>query len=207
MIGCEAAGEKRIDTDQACSNNGKGNAGVFHGMKIPISVRIEYGQIAPVYSISAGLDYPGIGPGTHGCARYRTRKHVPVTDEEAGKAFYEYLARTGHHLRDRAPMRFAHARNTPTLSSDPIDHHLSIRARRQGRCSDCKIPQRRYFRVNPKTEDKKKTLAGAKNLQEGCRKTEEKMTQNPKAFNKRHCAFLTAGDSQVILEMERGRRI
>ena len=60
LIGCEAAG-RGIDTDQHAATMAKGTLGVFHGMK-SYFCQDEYGQIAPVYSISAGLDYPGIGP-------------------------------------------------------------------------------------------------------------------------------------------------
>ncbi|MDR0986225.1 MAG: tryptophan synthase subunit beta [Ruminococcus sp.] len=91
LIGCEAAG-KGVNTPQNAATIANGRTGVFHGMK-SIFCQDEYGQIAPVYSISAGLDYPGIGPEhaklhTDGRASY-----VPVTDEEAVDAF-EYLSRT-----------------------------------------------------------------------------------------------------------------
>jgi tryptophan synthase beta chain len=91
LIGCEAAGHG-VETDRHAATIAKGSLGVFHGMK-SYFCQDEYGQIAPVYSISAGLDYPGIGPEhAHlhdtGRAEYR-----PVTDEEAVRAF-EYLART-----------------------------------------------------------------------------------------------------------------
>jgi len=91
LIGCEAGG-KGIDTAQHASTVTTGTTGVFHGMKT-LFCQNEYGQIAPVHSISAGLDYPGIGPEhaalhTTGRARY-----VPVTDDEAVAAF-EYLAKT-----------------------------------------------------------------------------------------------------------------
>ena len=60
MVGCEAAG-KGVDTDMHAATMTKGTTGIFHGMK-SLFCQNEYGQIAPVYSISAGLDYPGIGP-------------------------------------------------------------------------------------------------------------------------------------------------
>ncbi|MDR3207668.1 MAG: tryptophan synthase subunit beta, partial [Oscillospiraceae bacterium] len=91
LIGCEAAG-RGVDTDQHAATLTKGSVGVFHGMK-SYFCQDEQGQIAPVYSISAGLDYPGIGPehaALHDSGRAR---YVPVTDEEAVSAF-EYLART-----------------------------------------------------------------------------------------------------------------
>ncbi len=91
LIGCEAAG-KGIDTDQHAATIAKGTLGIFHGMK-SYFCQDEYGQIAPVYSISAGLDYPGIGP-EHAYLHDTGRAaYVPVTDEEAVEAF-EYLART-----------------------------------------------------------------------------------------------------------------
>lgn len=91
LIGCEAAG-KGIDTDQHAATMAKGAIGVFHGMK-SYFCQDEYGQIDEVYSISAGLDYPGIGP-EHAYLRDSGRaQYVPVTDEEAVEAF-EYLART-----------------------------------------------------------------------------------------------------------------
>ncbi len=91
LIGCEAAG-RGIDTDQHAATMAKGTLGVFHGMK-SYFCQDEYGQIAPVYSISAGLDYPGIGP-EHAYLRDSGRaEYVPVTDDEAVDAF-EYLART-----------------------------------------------------------------------------------------------------------------
>ncbi len=91
LIGCEAAG-KGIDTDQHAATMAKGTIGVFHGMK-SYFCQDEYGQIDEVYSISAGLDYPGIGP-EHAYLRDSGRaQYVPVTDEEAVQAF-EYLART-----------------------------------------------------------------------------------------------------------------
>jgi tryptophan synthase beta chain len=91
LIGCEAAG-KGIDTPQNAATIANGRMGVFHGMK-SIFCQDEYGQIAPVYSISAGLDYPGIGP-EHAKLNFDKRaSYVPVTDEEAVDAF-EYLSRT-----------------------------------------------------------------------------------------------------------------
>ncbi|MBU9724755.1 tryptophan synthase subunit beta [Diplocloster modestus] len=91
LIGCEAAG-LGVDTDQHAATIAKGTKGIFHGMK-SIFCQDEYGQIAPVYSISAGLDYPGIGP-EHAMLHETGRaEYVPVTDEEAVQAF-EYLSRT-----------------------------------------------------------------------------------------------------------------
>ncbi len=91
LIGCEAAGQG-TDTDRHAATITKGSPGVFHGMK-SYFCQDEYGQIAPVYSISAGLDYPGIGP-EHAYLHDSGRaEYVAVTDEEAVAAF-EYLART-----------------------------------------------------------------------------------------------------------------
>jgi tryptophan synthase beta chain len=91
LIGCEAGG-KGVDTAETAATMTVGRIGVFHGMK-SYFCQDEYGQIAPVYSISAGLDYPGVGP-EHAYLRDSGRaSYVPVTDDEAVDAF-EYLART-----------------------------------------------------------------------------------------------------------------
>lgn len=90
LIGCEAAGHG-IDTDKNAATMATGSVGIFHGMK-SYFCQDQYGQIAPVYSISAGLDYPGIGP-EHAYLRDTGRaEYVPVTDDEAVEAF-EYLSR------------------------------------------------------------------------------------------------------------------
>lgn len=91
LIGCEAAGHG-IHTQKHAATITKGRLGVFHGMK-SYFCQDEYGQIAPVYSISAGLDYPGIGPEHAGLYDSGRAEYVPVTDDEAVEAF-EYLART-----------------------------------------------------------------------------------------------------------------
>lgn len=91
LIGCEAAG-RGIDTFETAATISTGRLGIFHGMK-SYFCQDEYGQIAPVYSISAGLDYPGIGPEHAHLHDTRRAEYVPVTDEEAVCAF-EYLART-----------------------------------------------------------------------------------------------------------------
>lgn len=91
LVGCEAAG-KGVDSALTAATIATGKVGVFHGMK-SYFCQDECGQIAPVYSISAGLDYPGIGP-EHAYLHDTGRaKYVPVTDDEAVEAF-EYLART-----------------------------------------------------------------------------------------------------------------
>jgi len=91
LIGCEAAG-RGVDTDQHAATLAKGTVGVFHGMK-SYFCQDEYGQISPVYSISAGLDYPGIGPEHAYLHDINRAQYVPITDDEAVDAF-EYLART-----------------------------------------------------------------------------------------------------------------
>lgn len=91
LIGCEAAG-CGINTDKHAASIAKGTLGIFHGMK-SYFCQDEYGQIAPVYSISAGLDYPGIGPEHANLHDTKRAEYVPVTDDEAVEAF-EYLART-----------------------------------------------------------------------------------------------------------------
>lgn len=91
LIGCEAAG-RGIDTAETAATISTGRLGIFHGMK-SYFCQDEYGQIAPVYSISAGLDYPGVGP-EHAYLHDTGRaEYVPVTDSEAVDAF-EYLSRT-----------------------------------------------------------------------------------------------------------------
>lgn len=90
LIGCEAAGEG-ADTPRTAATMATGSLGIFHGMK-SLFCQDRYGQIAPVYSISAGLDYPGIGPEHAYLAKQGRAKYVPVTDEEAVQAF-EYLSR------------------------------------------------------------------------------------------------------------------
>ena len=91
LIGCEAAG-RGIDTLETAATIATGRLGIFHGMK-SYFCQDKYGQIAPVYSISAGLDYPGIGP-EHAYLHDTGRaQYVPVTDEEAVQAF-EYLSKT-----------------------------------------------------------------------------------------------------------------
>ena len=91
LIGCEAAG-KGVDTELHAATIAKGQLGIFHGMK-SYFCQDEYGQIAPVYSISAGLDYPGIGPEHASLHDTNRAKYVSVTDDEAVAAF-QYLSRT-----------------------------------------------------------------------------------------------------------------
>lgn len=85
LVGCEAAG-KGIDTPKHAATIAKGKMGIFHGMK-SLFCQNEYGQIDEVYSISAGLDYPGIGPEHAYLNSIGRAKYVPITDDEAVNAF------------------------------------------------------------------------------------------------------------------------
>lgn len=91
LVGCEAAG-RGIESGEHAATIAKGTPGIFHGMR-SYFVQDEYGQIAPVYSISAGLDYPGVGPEHAYLHDIHRASYVPVTDDEAVDAF-EYLSRT-----------------------------------------------------------------------------------------------------------------
>lgn len=91
LIGCEAAG-RGVNTAETAATIATGRLGIFHGMK-SYFCQDEYGQIAPVYSISAGLDYPGIGPEHASLFDAGRAQYVAITDEEAVEAF-EYLSRT-----------------------------------------------------------------------------------------------------------------
>ncbi len=91
LIGCEAAG-RGVDTKETAATMATGTLGVFHGMK-SYFCQDEYGQIAPVYSISAGLDYPGVGPEHANLKDTGRAQYVAITDDEAVNAF-EYIART-----------------------------------------------------------------------------------------------------------------
>ncbi len=91
LIGCEAAG-LGVNNPKNAATVANGSMGIFHGMK-SLFCQNQYGQIAPVYSISAGLDYPGIGPEHAWLNETGRATYVPVTDEEAVRAF-EYLSKT-----------------------------------------------------------------------------------------------------------------
>ncbi len=91
LIGCEAAG-RGVDTFETAATIATGRLGVFHGMK-SYFCQDEYGQIAPVYSISAGLDYPGVGPEHAMLHDLGRAEYAPITDDEAVDSF-EYLSRT-----------------------------------------------------------------------------------------------------------------
>ena len=119
LIGCEAAG-RGVNTAETAATIATGRLGIFHGMK-SYFCQDEDGQIAPVYSISAGLDYPGIGP-EHAYLRDSGRaEYVPVTDDEAVDAF-EYLSRLeGIIPAIESAHAVAHARKiAPTMSKDDI---------------------------------------------------------------------------------------
>ena len=119
LIGCEAAGHG-VDTDKNAATIANGTVGIFHGMK-SLFCQDKYGQIAPVYSISAGLDYPGIGPEHAMLADEGRAKYVPITDEEAVEAF-EYLSRTeGIIPAIESAHAVAYAKKlAPTMGKDQI---------------------------------------------------------------------------------------
>ena len=119
LIGCEAAG-KGVDTREHAATIARGSVGVFHGMK-SLFCQNEYGQIDEVYSISAGLDYPGIGPEHAYLHSIGRASYVPVTDEEAVEAF-EYLARTeGIICAIESAHALAHAMKlAPSMSPDQV---------------------------------------------------------------------------------------
>ena len=117
LIGCEAAG-RGVSTGQTAATMSAGTIGVFHGMK-SYFCQDENGQIAPVYSISAGLDYPGIGPEHAHLRDIGRAEYVPITDDEAVDAF-EYLARTeGIICAVESAHAVAYARKlAPTMDKD-----------------------------------------------------------------------------------------
>ena len=119
LIGCEAAG-RGIDTFETAATLNTGRVGIFHGMK-SYFCQNEFGQIAPVYSISAGLDYPGIGPEHAYLHDIGRAEYVAVTDEEAVRAF-EYLSRTeGIIPAIESAHALAHAvRIAPAMDRDKI---------------------------------------------------------------------------------------
>nr|WP_027870995.1 tryptophan synthase subunit beta [[Eubacterium] cellulosolvens] len=119
LIGCEAAG-RGVDTGETAATIATGKMGVFHGMK-SLFCQNEYGQIDEVYSISAGLDYPGIGPEHAYLHSIGRAEYVSVTDDEAVEAF-EYLSRTeGIIPAIESSHAIAHARKlAPQMSSDEI---------------------------------------------------------------------------------------
>ena len=119
LIGCEAAG-RGIDTFETAATISTGKVGIFHGMK-SYFCQDNYGQIAPVYSISAGLDYPGIGPEHAYLNDIGRAEYVPITDEEAVNAF-EVLSKTEGII---PAIESAHAvayalKIAPTMDKDKI---------------------------------------------------------------------------------------
>lgn len=119
LIGCEAAG-RGIDTLDTAATIATGKLGIFHGMK-SYFCQDEYGQIAPVYSISAGLDYPGIGPEHANLHDQKRAEYVAITDEEAVNTF-ELLSKTeGIIPAIESAHAVAHAiKIAPTLDKDKI---------------------------------------------------------------------------------------
>lgn len=119
LIGCEAAG-RGINTAETAATIATGKLGIFHGMK-SYFCQDEYGQIAPVYSISAGLDYPGIGPEHADLYDKGRAEYVAITDDEAVDAF-EYLSRTERIIPAiESAHAVAYARKlAPTMKKDQI---------------------------------------------------------------------------------------
>ena len=119
LIGCEAAG-RGIDTDKTAATMNTGSLGIFHGMK-SYFCQDKYGQIAPVYSISAGLDYPGVGPEHAYLHDIGRAEYVAITDDEAVDAF-EYLSRVeGVIPAIESAHAVAYAKKlAPTMSKDQI---------------------------------------------------------------------------------------
>lgn len=119
LIGVEAAG-KGVDTDLTAATIEKGRLGVFHGMK-SLFLQNDSGQINPVYSISAGLDYPGVGPEHAALAAEHRAQYVGITDDEAVDAF-EYIAKQEGII---AAIESCHAvayvqKLAPTLPKDQV---------------------------------------------------------------------------------------
>lgn len=119
LTGCEAAG-RGVNTGETAATMATGTLGVFHGMK-SYFCQNEYGQIAPVYSISAGLDYPGVGPEHANLKDIGRAQYVPITDDEAVNAF-EYIAKTEGII---CAIESAHAvayvmKQAPKMSKDDI---------------------------------------------------------------------------------------
>ena len=119
LIGCEAAG-RGVDTAETAATIATGRLGIFHGMK-SYFCQDEFGQIAPVYSISAGLDYPGVGPEHAYLHDIGRAEYVAVTDDEAVEAF-EFLSRTeGIIPAIESAHAVAHAMKlAPTMDKDKI---------------------------------------------------------------------------------------
>lgn len=119
LTGCEAAG-MGVNTGETAATMATGTLGIFHGMK-SYFCQNDYGQIAPVYSISAGLDYPGVGPEHAHLKDIGRAQYVPITDDEAVNAF-EYIAKTEGII---CAIESAHAvayvmKQAPKMSKDDI---------------------------------------------------------------------------------------
>ncbi len=119
LVGAEAGGEG-ADTERTAATIARGTTGIFHGMK-SVFLQDKFGQIAPVYSISAGLDYPGIGPEHAYLHKTGRAEYIPITDEESVKAF-EYLSKTEGII---PAVESAHAvaaamKIAPTMDKDKI---------------------------------------------------------------------------------------
>ena len=119
LIGCEAAG-RGVDTFETAATIATGKLGIFHGMK-SYFCQDQYGQIAPVYSISAGLDYPGIGPEHAWLHDTGRAEYVAITDDEAVDAF-EYLSKIeGIIPAIESAHAVAYAKKlAPTMSKDQV---------------------------------------------------------------------------------------
>ena len=119
LIGCEAAG-RGVDTFETAATIATGKPGIFHGLK-SYFCQDQYGQIAPVYSISAGLDYPGIGPEHAWLHDTGRAEYVAVTDDEAVDAF-EYLSKTEGIIPaiESAPAVAYAKKLAPTMSKDQV---------------------------------------------------------------------------------------
>jgi tryptophan synthase beta chain len=117
LIGCEAAG-RGVDTEEHAATIARGEVGVFHGMK-SYFCQDEYGQIAPVFSISAGLDYPGIGPEHAWLHDSGRAEYVPVTDDEAVDAFALLAETEGIICAIESAHALAYARKlVPSMKKD-----------------------------------------------------------------------------------------
>ena len=156
LIGCEAAG-RGIHTAETAATIATGTMGVFHGMK-SYFCQDEYGQIAPVYSISAGLDYPGIGPEHAHLYDTKRAEYVPITDDEAVEAF-EYLSRIeGIIPAIESSHALAYARKlAPQMDKDKIIAvsytHLDVYKRKKYCCRRIYgNPERIWFCKSGRTE-------------------------------------------------------
>lgn len=143
LIGCEAAG-RGVDTAETAATIATGRLGIFHGMK-SYFCQDEYGQIAPVYSISAGLDYPGIGPEHAYLHDIGRAEYVPVTDDEAVGGLRISQPHRGHYPGDRVRTRCCARDEACADDGKGQDHRYQhFRPRRQGLRCDCALQRREY---------------------------------------------------------------